>query len=127
MCVLSKFVSAVGKKVMGWTTIYISGKEGFEQEVLKSLRHADIDYMPGSLGVQGGPSLFWLPESLPLREFKKAIGAKTVFRYRLQFFSSLEELEKSLDQRSERLSPREEAMIREMNAWQESRKYRHSA
>ena len=112
---------------MGWTTIYISGKEGFEEEVLKNLRHAGIDFMPGSIGTSGGPGLFWISETMPLRDFKKAIGSKTVFKYRLQFFSSLEEFEKSQGQRSERLSPREEAMIREMNAWQESRKYRHSA
>lgn len=111
---------------MSWNTIYITGKSGFKEEVLESLEDSDFPFMPGSTGNDQEVSLFWIDDSLPLRDFKKAIGSKVVFKYRLQFFSSLEELQREQEKNTS-LTPREEAMIREMNEWQNTQNYLHSA
>ena len=110
---------------MTWNTIYITGKPGFKEEVSKSLEDSD-SVMPGSTGNDQDVSLFWIDDTLPLRAFKKAIGSKIVFKYRLQFFSSLEELQRQQEKNTS-LTPREEAMIREMNEWQTTQNYLHSA
>jgi hypothetical protein len=75
---------------MGWVTVYIRGKNGFKQEVLRELDHARIDVLPGYAN-ERGVALYWIPENLSLREFKKAIGAKTVFKHRLKFYLTVEE------------------------------------
>jgi hypothetical protein len=110
---------------MSWNTIYITGKPGFKEEVSKSLEDSD-SVMPGSTGNDQEVSLFWIDNTLLLRAFKKEIGSKIVFKYRLQFFSSLEELQRQQEKNTS-LTPREEAMIREMNEWQTTRNYLHSA
>ncbi len=111
---------------MSWNTIFITGKPGFRQEVLKNLNDSDISIMPGSTGNEQDVSLFWIHENLSLRDFKKAIGSKIVFKYRLQFFNSLEELQVQQEKNTS-LTPREEAMIREMSEWQTTQNYLHSA
>lgn len=111
---------------MSWNTLYITGKPGFKEEVLESLEDSDLPIMPGSTGNEQDIILFWVDDTLPLRSFKKAIGGKVVFKYRLQFFSTLEERPQVQEKKSS-LTPREEAMIREMNDWQNTKKYLHSA
>lgn len=107
---------------MAWTTLYITGKPDFKEEVLQNLESSDISFLPGS-DADENLFLVWVDENLPLRDFKKAIGSKTVFKYRLQFFTSLTQHQAEVNK--ETLTPREEAMIREMNDWEV--KYRHSA
>ena len=111
---------------MSWNTLYITGKPGFKEEVLESLEDSDLPVMPGSTGNDQDVSLFWIDDSVPLRELKKAIGSKVVFKYRLHFFNSLEELQRQQEKNTS-LTPREEAMIREMNEWQTTQNYLHSA
>lgn len=111
---------------MSWNTLYITGKPGFKEEVLESLDGSDLPVMPGSTGNEQDISLFWIDDSLPIRAFKKAIGSKIVFKYRLHFFKSLEELQRQQEKNTS-LTPREEAMIREMNEWQNTQNYLHSA
>ncbi len=101
---------------MGWVTIYISGRPGFKEDVLHHLEKSDIVFMPGSTEGEKDLSLFWVDEKTSLREFKKAIGSKTVFKYRLQFRSHIEELKRSSD--NQLLTSREKDMIREMTDWQ---------
>jgi hypothetical protein len=107
---------------MAWSTLYIKGNKGFQEEVLHTVRHSDISYLPGS---SGDPDLlmFWVDEKMPIRELKIAIGSKTVFKYRLQFFTTPDQYQS--DKKKERLTPREEAMIREMSDWEA--RYLHSA
>ena len=114
---------------MNWNTIYITGKCGFEREVLHNLEHSDIGFMPGSMSELEDFSLFWINERTTLRDFKKAIGGKTVLKYRLRFYSSLEELNQVQEKStSEQLTPQEESMIRQMNNWQEEKlRYKHTA
>jgi len=75
---------------MGWITIYIKGKSGFEPEVLSTLNSSGFPFMPGS-SYEQGMMLYWIPEQKALRAFKKAIGSKIVFKYRLRFFTDVEE------------------------------------
>jgi len=75
---------------MGWVTVYIRGKNGFKSDVLRELDHARIEALPGYAN-ERGVALYWIPENLSLREFKKAIGAKTIFKHRLKFYLTVEE------------------------------------
>jgi hypothetical protein len=106
---------------MNWTEIYITGKEGFSEEVIRNLRHADIPVMPGSTGHDEDVALFWVDEKQNLRDFKKAIGSKTIFKYRLRFYRSLEELYRHREKKI-RLTDREQDMIREMHRWESLQK-----
>jgi hypothetical protein len=107
---------------MAWITLYITGKPDFKEEVQHQLERSDISFLPGT---DSDENLFlvWVDETLPLRDLKKAIGSKIVFKYRLQFFTSL--TQHKSEHKKESLTPREKAMIREMKAWEGN--YLHSA
>jgi len=111
---------------MSWSTLYITGRPGFKEKVLESLEDSDLPFMPGSTGSEQDVVLLWADETLPLYDYKKAIGSKIIFKYRLQFFNTEEEWQQ-LQKKNAPLSPREEAMIREMNDWQNTQDYLHSA
>ena len=78
---------------MSWKTIYITGRKGFCEDVVRQLERSSIEFMPGyNTGEeQESYGMFWVPEVLPMSEVKRAIGAKTVLRYRLHFHTALEE------------------------------------
>lgn len=77
---------------MSWKTIYVKGREGFHDDVVKNLDRSGLEFMAGYTSGESIDSyeLFWIPEAMDIRDFKAAIGAKTVFRYRLRFHTSLE-------------------------------------
>ena len=78
---------------MGWITIYITGKADFREEVLRKLETSDVNFMPGYTGATSDMDthdLYWLDEKVDLRTFKSAIGSKLIWKYRLNFFTSLE-------------------------------------
>src|SRR5688572_28614940 len=80
---------------MGWITVYITGKIDFREEVLKKLENSNVNFMPGYTGASSDMDthdLYWLDEKVDLRKFKEAIGSKLIFKYRLNFFTSLEAL-----------------------------------
>lgn len=82
--------------------------------------------MPGTIEGEANIGLYWVDEKTTIRAFKEAIGSKTIFKYRLRFFSSLEMLNEFYDEKpNESLSPQEVAMIRNMS--QEEARYKHSA
>jgi hypothetical protein len=117
-----------GEKIMNWTTIYISGKPGFEKEVSDNLESSDFEFMSGSLE-DNGLALYWIGERAALREFKKAIGSKTVFKYRLRFYSSVEEfVETQNNVRSNSFTKEEQAMIKKMSSLDQVRSsgYQHA-
>jgi hypothetical protein len=113
---------------MNWNTLYIKGKPGFEREVDERLTHAAISVMPGSFLEGENTALFWVDENTSLREIKKAIGSKVVFKYRLQFYKSLEEVnavEKAIEQN---FTVAEEDLIKKMTMWRSDKvRYRNSA
>jgi hypothetical protein len=75
---------------MGWVTVYVRGKSGFQVEVLHHLRASGFRFLPGFAN-ERGLALYWIKEKADVRSFKKAIGSKTIFKYRLRFFPSVEE------------------------------------
>ena len=103
---------------MGWITVYITGKSDFKEEVLRHLEQSRFKFMPGS-SEERHLSLFWIDERADFREFKKSIGSKTIFKYRLRFYTSVEEFVESKNIKSRnRFTPQEESMIRDMNNWE---------
>ena len=108
---------------MGWVTLYISGKPDFEQEVLHQLGRSGFSFLPGSSD-ESELALYWVNDTAKLRDFKKAIGAKTVFKYRLLFYPSVEAYHAELDKGTNpnAFTKHEKAMIRKMKAWEKSRK-----
>lgn len=108
---------------MSWTTLYIAGKPGFKEEVLKNLDDASFSYLPGNTEGDSDLLLLWVDESLNLRDLKKAIGGKTLFRYRLHFYNTVNQVP---DKKSDLLTAGEQALIRKMNEW-EAERFRHSA
>lgn len=112
---------------MRWSTIYISGKKGFQKEVIDELSNSNFSFMEGSMD-ERGLLLIWVKENSALQELKKAITAKIVFKYRLQFFSTLEEFDQSgVKNNILKFTPAEEAMVRKMHEWEENQFSRHSA
>jgi hypothetical protein len=78
---------------MDWKTIYITGRPGFYEDTVRNLERSGIEFMSGYLTRQESDSheLFWVPDTMSLGEFKRAVGARTVLRYRLRFYQALEE------------------------------------
>jgi hypothetical protein len=80
---------------MTWTTLYISGKSDFRETVTKRLDHSDLNFMPGyienSTDNDYVHDLYWIDDTIDLRYVKEAIGGKNIWKYRLQFFLTLEE------------------------------------
>lgn len=79
---------------MGWTTIYITGKGDFREDVREKLDGADLKLMPGYLGGSGDgmivSDMYWVDEKIKLRQVKEAIGSKLIWKYRLTFYATLE-------------------------------------
>lgn len=85
---------------MNWTTIYITGRPGFQQEVRRKLEHSDVDFMPGYVDNTTSTvthDLYWLNDQTDLRQMKEAVGSKLVWKYRLRFYASLEAFLQSQD------------------------------
>ena len=100
---------------MSWTTIYITGKTDFREEVKKKLEHSDQRYMPGFIENSMGEKthdLYWLDGQTDLRAFKEAIGGKLIWKHRLRFFDNLEAFLLSQQAKTENeFSEREREMI----------------
>ena len=106
------------RKNMSWTTIYITGRSDFREEVKKKLEHSDQRYMPGFIESSGDEimhDLYWLDGRTDLRTFKEAIGGKIIWKHRLRFYKTLEAFVLSQQMRSgDEFSSRELEMIAEM-------------
>jgi hypothetical protein len=79
---------------MSWKTTYITGKGDFREEVKRKLEHSDQRYLPGFIESAPGEvthDLYWIDGRTDLRAFKRAIGGKLIWKYRMRFFASLEE------------------------------------
>lgn len=104
---------------MGWITVYITGEGDFRAEVLKKLEASDVNFMPGNTGASSDldtHDLYWLDEKVDIRKFKEAIGSKLVWKYRLNFFTSLEafiESQKNKIKHTE-LTPEENVLLLKM-------------
>lgn len=78
---------------MNWTTIYITGRPGFQADVRRKVENSDLDFMPGYVDNSSSAvthDLYWLNDQTDIRELKEAVGSKLVWKYRLRFYNSLE-------------------------------------
>jgi hypothetical protein len=78
---------------MNWTTIYITGRPEFQEEVRRKLEHSDLDFMPGYVDnttATVSHDLYWLNDQTDIREMKAAVGSKLIWKYRLRFYATLE-------------------------------------
>lgn len=115
----------LGSKQMEWITIYITGKEGFKEEVAKRLYHAHIAYMPGYIGSSTGAcshDMYWIDKDLDDRAFKLAIGAKTIWKYRIRVYRSLEEFVSSQNKETTSFTAHDIELIEEMRKGPHNRK-----
>jgi hypothetical protein len=108
---------------MGWVTIYITGKSDFHKEVAEKLEDSDLKLMPGYTGgsaVEGElySDLYWVDEKVKLRELKEAIGSKLIWKYRLNFYASLESFIESQNKKKTNtdFTAEERALLAEMQA-----------
>ncbi|MFM7853845.1 MAG: hypothetical protein ACKO96_18460 [Flammeovirgaceae bacterium] len=102
---------------MSWSTVYIKGKVGFERETTHQLEKSGFSFLLGTK--ENDYTLFWIDNLAKLREFKIAIGSKTIFKYRLQFFTSLEEAEQK--SQSPAFTAEEKNKIKKMQEWERLR------
>lgn len=94
---------------MNWTTIYITGRPGFQADVRRKVENSDLDFMPGYVDNSSSAvthDLYWLNDQTDIRELKEAVGSKLVWKYRLRFYNSLEAFLQAQDmsQKSEELT-----------------------
>lgn len=109
---------------MGWIQIFIHGNAGCGPDIMRQMAQSGIKHMPGTIAEDENVGLYWVDEKTTMRDFKKAIGSKTIWKHRLHFFTSLEKLNEYYDcQAPESLTPQEAALINSM----EETPYRHSA
>lgn len=107
---------------MGWVTIYIAGKPDFEQGVLHHLGRSGFAFLPGSSD-DSDLALYWVNETAKLHDFKKAIGAKSIFKYRLRFYASVELFhEEHKVKNATQFTMHEKEMIHKMKAWEKTKK-----
>jgi hypothetical protein len=104
---------------MNWTTLYITGRFDFREELRDKLEGSRLDFMPGYIEGTAGPriyDLFWVNEDLSLRKFKEEIGSKLIWKYRLRFHTSLEDFIQSVnkEQSSSDLTEEEKDLLSAM-------------
>jgi len=106
-------------KIMGWNTVYVNGKKGFSEAILPELNSA---WLRGMVEPDLNLIMFWLNEDSGLRELKMAIGSRKIFKYRLQFFTNLEEyLQAETAKNYVGFSVREVQLIAHMEEWETTR------
>jgi len=75
-------------------TIYIKGRGYYKYGVRKGLERSNLkegkDYIEGTNG--SNFLLIWIREDMELRELKKAITAKHIFKYRIRFYNTIEDM-----------------------------------
>jgi hypothetical protein len=112
------------KGKMSWTTIYITGKGDFREEVKKKLEHADQRFMPGYIENSSDldtQDLYWIDGRSSLPAFKHAIGAKLIWKYRLRFFTTQEDFMayENREEPDDTFTPEELSKIARMHALEE--------
>jgi len=110
-------IEKIGETKMDWITIYITGEEGFKHEVAKRLDHSDLEFMPGYIGNATGTTdhdMYWVNKEVDLRTFKLAIGAKTIWKYRVRVYASLEEFITSQNKENNSFTASDLKLIQEM-------------
>ncbi len=82
------------KIVPHWIPVYVTGREGFAEKLMEALGVSGLPFMPGYFhdnNAQTAHTLIWIDEHTPLSRYKKALGARTLWKYRIRFFRTLRE------------------------------------
>jgi|DewCreStandDraft_4_1066084.scaffolds.fasta_scaffold64958_2 hypothetical protein len=82
------------KIVPHWIPVFITGSEGFAQKLVEALSMSGLPFMPGYFhdsSARTAHTLIWVDEHTSLDEYKRAIGARTIWKYRIRFFRTLQE------------------------------------
>jgi hypothetical protein len=93
--------------------VYIIGNPGFTELLNKEL-HDNGMYIRGQATVEVPDKevqLYWISNRKKLREFKRAVGADLVWKYRLNFYFELENFTQESDQ-TEEWSADEKALMK---------------
>ncbi len=76
-------------------TIYITGIKKYQDSILKGLKKSDLregkDFIQGANGIDF--ALLWIKDEMELRTLKKAIGTKYVWKHRMRFHETYDELQ----------------------------------
>lgn len=79
-------------------TIYIKGIKKYKVSLIKGLQKSNLiegkDYIQGLEGEDY--ALYWINDHISLRDFKLAIGAKFVFKHRMKFFNTIDEMKPNI-------------------------------
>lgn len=76
-----------------WVPLYIVGIECFQKSMVDALGKSDLPFMPGYLfdtSLSNDHIMLWIDEKVVIREYKKAIGGKLIWKHRLRFFTDLD-------------------------------------
>lgn len=76
--------------MMNWMPVYIHGREGFEIALERHLAQSGYRHLPGA-SEEECLYLCWIEEGTPIRDLKEVIGARLVLKYRLYFFTSIDD------------------------------------
>jgi hypothetical protein len=98
---------------IGWAIVYIRGRDGFQADVLARLREK---YLSGNSEADN-VMMVWVPGVNKLRSLKMAIGGRTILKYRLHFFMSLDSHPGSAAKRATALSGIESEIVNPMVVW----------
>lgn len=82
------------KTIVRWIPVYVSGRPGFADKITEALTHSGLPFMPGYYHDSNAAidhTLIWTDENTMLKQYKAAIGARTIWKYRLRFFRNLQE------------------------------------
>ncbi|GIV35696.1 MAG: hypothetical protein KatS3mg032_0075 [Cyclobacteriaceae bacterium] len=80
------------KFIPGWVPVYVTGRNGFSEKLNEALLQSGLPYMPGYYfdnNAQTGHTLIWVDKDTPMKTYKRAIGARNLWKYRIRFFTSL--------------------------------------
>lgn len=94
--------------------VYIIGNPGFVELVNKEL-HDNALFIRGQAAVEipeKEVQLYWISNRKALHEFKRAIGADLVWKYRLNFFFDIEKFTKETSPNEEEWSADERALMK---------------
>src|SRR5215468_7805694 len=95
--------------------VYIIGNPGFAAQLNREL-HDNTMYIRGQATVEVPEKevqLYWISNRKQLRDFKRAVGANLVWKFRLHFYFDLEKFAQEPDQTDE-WSADEKALMRKV-------------
>jgi hypothetical protein len=96
--------------------VYIIGNPGFSELLNKEL-HDNSYYIRGQVSVEVPDKevqLYWIADRKSLHQFKRAVGADLVWKYRLNFYFDLEKFTSETSDQAEEWSADEKALMRKV-------------